>query len=82
MSTTPVTPEQSAVEQRLVDTVVASFDACADPRLQELMTALTKHLHAFIREVRLTEEEWAAAIAFLTRAGHLSDVVRQEFILL
>ena len=82
MSTTDVPPEQAAVEQRLVDTVVASFDTCPDPRLQELMVALTKHLHAFIREVRLTEEEWAAAIAFLTRAGHITDDVRQEFILL
>jgi hydroxyquinol 1,2-dioxygenase len=80
--TSEVTPEQAAVEQGLVDNVVASFDACPDPRLKELMVALTKHLHAFIREVRLTEEEWGAAIAFLTRAGHITDDVRQEFILL
>ena len=77
-----VTPEQEAVEQRLVDTVVASFDACASPRLRELMTALTRHLHAFAREVRLTEAEWAAAIGFLTDAGHITDDRRQEFILL
>ncbi|WP_405477207.1 dioxygenase [Streptomyces canus] len=77
-----VSPEQQAVEQQLVDNVVASFDACQDPRLQELMTALVKHLHSFIREVRLTEEEWGTAIEFLTRAGHITDEVRQEFILL
>jgi hydroxyquinol 1,2-dioxygenase len=77
-----VSPEQQAVEQQLVDNVVASFDACPDPRLQELMTSLVKHLHSFIREVRLTEEEWGTAIDFLTRAGHITDEVRQEFILL
>ena len=77
-----VSPEQEAVEQTLVDTVVASFDACGDPRLKEVMVSLTRHLHAFIRDVRLTEEEWAAAIAFLTEAGHITDDVRQEFILL
>lgn len=77
-----VSPEQQAVEQTLVDTVVASFDACEDPRLKEVMVSLTRHLHAFIRDVRLTEEEWAAAIEFLTRAGHITDDVRQEFILL
>lgn len=77
-----VSPEQQAVEQSLVDTVVASFDACEDPRLKEVMVSLTRHLHAFIRDVRLTEEEWAAAIEFLTRAGHITDDVRQEFILL
>ena len=74
--------EQRMVEQRLVDNVVDSFDGCPDPRLKELMIALTRHLHAFIREVRLTEEEWEAAIAFLTQAGHITDDVRQEFILL
>ncbi|GAA1830598.1 dioxygenase [Actinomadura chokoriensis] len=75
-------PEQQAVEQALVEQVVASFDACADPRLKELMVALVTHVHAFIRETRLTEEEWGAAIEFLTRAGHITDDVRQEFILL
>ena len=77
-----VPPEQRAVEQGLVDAVVASFDACPDERLTELMVSLVRHLHAFIREVRLTEREWAAAIEFLTRAGHITDEVRQEFILL
>lgn len=74
--------EQAAVEQQLVDNVIASFEACTDPRLKEVMVALVKHLHAFIREVRLSEEEWGRAIAFLTDAGHITDDVRQEFILL
>ncbi|MBC2638196.1 hydroxyquinol 1,2-dioxygenase [Rhodococcus wratislaviensis] len=77
-----VSPEQRAVEQNLVDTVVMSFQACEDPRVKELMVCLVKHLHSFIRETRLTEEEWGAAIDFLTRAGHITDDVRQEFILL
>ncbi|MCX4760158.1 hydroxyquinol 1,2-dioxygenase [Streptomyces sp. NBC_01275] len=77
-----VSSEQQAVEQQLVDNVLASFDACQDPRLQELMTSLVEHLHSFIREVRLTEEEWGTAIGFLTKAGHITDEVRQEFILL
>ncbi|GGO16765.1 dioxygenase family protein [Microbispora bryophytorum] len=73
---------QEAVEAKLVENVVASFADCPDPRLKELMVALVEHLHAFIREVRLTEQEWGAAIDFLTRAGHITDDVRQEFILL
>ena len=51
-------------------------------RLKELLESLTRHLHSFIREVRLTEQEWARAIEFLTAAGHLTDDKRQEFILL
>jgi hydroxyquinol 1,2-dioxygenase len=73
---------QEEREAQLVDRVVESFDAAPDPRLRELMQALTRHLHAFVREVRLTEEEWQAAIAFLTDTGHLTDDRRQEFILL
>jgi hydroxyquinol 1,2-dioxygenase len=41
-----------------------------------------QHLHAFAREVRLTEAEWMAGIEFLTRVGHITDDKRQEFILL
>lgn len=73
---------QQERESGLVDRVVASFDSTPDPRLKELMQALTRHLHAFLREVRLTEQEWQAAIAFLTAVGHITDDRRQEFILL
>lgn len=74
--------EQDAREEELVRQVVASFGNAADPRLKELLQALTRHLHAFLREVRLTEEEWQSAITFLTEAGHITDDKRQEFILL
>ncbi len=51
------------------------------PRLAELMTALVRHLHAFAREVRLTEQEWAAVMDWLAAAGRITDDKRQEFIL-
>lgn len=81
-ATPKISPEQAAVEESLVDTVVASFDKTEDQRLKQLMQSLTRHLHNFIREVRLTEDEWNAGIAFLTAAGHITDENRQEFILL
>jgi hydroxyquinol 1,2-dioxygenase len=46
------------------------------------MESLTRHLHAFARETRLTEAEWQQGIDFLTATGHLTDARRQEFILL
>jgi len=82
MTATTISSEQQAVEDRLVRNVVASFNDCDNPRLQQVMVSLVQHLHDFIREVRLTDDEWAAAIDFLTRAGHITDDVRQEFILL
>jgi hydroxyquinol 1,2-dioxygenase len=77
-----ISPEQAAVEQKLVDTVIASFDKTEDPRLKQVMQSLTRHLHNFVREVRLTEDEWNAGIEFLTASGHITDDKRQEFILL
>ena len=70
-----------AREEALTAEVVRSF-AAADPRLKEILSSLVTHLHSFIREVRLTPEEWAAGIDFLTQAGHISDDRRQELILL
>jgi hydroxyquinol 1,2-dioxygenase len=78
----PVSAEQVAREDALIKRVVESFDGAPDPRLKNLMQALTRHLHAFLREVRLTEQEWQQGIEFLTAAGHITDERRQEFILL
>jgi hydroxyquinol 1,2-dioxygenase len=77
-----VSQEQREREQALTDRVLASFSQAADRRQKFLAQALTRHLHAFLREVRLTEAEWASAIAFLTDAGAITDERRQEFILL
>ena len=74
--------EQQERESQLVDNVVASFDACQTRGCRSSWTPWSRHLHAFIREVRLTEEEWETAIDFLTEAGHITDDRRQEFILL
>jgi catechol 1,2-dioxygenase len=62
--------------------VVASFDGCNDARLAEIATALVRNLHAFALEVGLSGEEWLTGIRFLTETGHITDDVRQEFILL
>lgn len=69
-------------EDRSAEVVAASFADTPDPRLRQVLTSLVQHLHAFVKEVELTEEEWGVAIDFLTRTGHTSDEVRQEFILL
>jgi protocatechuate 3,4-dioxygenase beta subunit len=75
-------PDQTAIEEDLTARVLASFEKCQDPRLTQLTQSLVRHLHAFIREVRLTEDEWNAAIGFLTAVGHITDDKRQEFVLL
>lgn len=61
---------------------IDSFEGTPDPRLRELMQGLVKHLHAFAREAKLTQEEWFQGIDFLTRVGQTCTDTRQEFILL
>jgi hydroxyquinol 1,2-dioxygenase len=67
--------------EQITAAAVASFDGCPDPRVRELMQALTRHLHALVAEVRLTREEWERAIGELTETGWITDGHRQEFIL-
>jgi hydroxyquinol 1,2-dioxygenase len=68
-------------EERSAEVVAASFGH-AEPRLRLVLTSLVHHLHDFIKDVGLTNEEWEQAVAFLTATGHKCDEVRQEFILL
>jgi hydroxyquinol 1,2-dioxygenase len=69
-------------DERLTKEVLERFENSKSPRFQEIMHCLVQHLHAFVSEVELTEEEWFEGIDFLTRTGQISDENRQEFILL
>ncbi|ALV32045.1 intradiol ring-cleavage dioxygenase [Streptomyces sp. CdTB01] len=71
-----------ATSTTVTDEAVNSLAGTADPRLRELLTGLIRHLHAFARETRLTQEEWERAVAFLTATGQTCTDTRQEFILL
>ena len=61
--------------------VLARFSATPDPRLRRIMLSLIGHLHAFVKDVELTEAEWFQAIGILTEAGRMCSDKRQEFIL-
>jgi hydroxyquinol 1,2-dioxygenase len=69
-------------QNNITQAVISSFAGTTDARLKDIMTSLVQHLHAFAREVKLTEQEWFQGIEFLTRTGHITDDKRQEFILL
>lgn len=73
---------RNLTEANMTEAVLASTAEGTDPRLREIMESLVRHLHAFVREVELTPEEWFAGVQFLTRVGHTCDDKRQEFILL
>jgi hydroxyquinol 1,2-dioxygenase len=69
-------------EKSITRAVIDRLSGCRDPRFKEVMTSLVTHLHDFVRDVRLTEQEWMSAIQFLTAVGQTCTDKRQECILL
>jgi maleylacetate reductase len=76
------TERPAAPARTLTAEVIARMAATPDPRLRQVMTALVRHLHGLVTEVRLTQDEWKAAVGFLTATGQICTDRRQEFILL
>jgi protocatechuate 3,4-dioxygenase beta subunit len=66
----------------ITDTVVQAYAGAADPRTKEILSVLIRRLHDFVREVKLTPEEWEAAMGLLARAAATTNEERNEFILL
>jgi catechol 1,2-dioxygenase len=66
----------------VTDIVLKAMSRTADPRLREIMASLVKHLHAFVREARPTEEEFETGLDFLVRVGQASGAKKNEMILL
>jgi hydroxyquinol 1,2-dioxygenase len=62
--------------------VLEAMEKTPDPRLRELMTLMIKHLHAFIREAKLTEEEFQQACNFIVRLGQKSNASHNEVVLM
>ncbi|WP_299031005.1 intradiol ring-cleavage dioxygenase [uncultured Sulfitobacter sp.] len=69
-------------EENSADVVISKIGADTDPRLAEVMSAIIRHLHAAVKEIEPTQEEWLEAIKFLTATGQKCDDWRQEYILL
>jgi hypothetical protein len=66
----------------VTDVVLAAISRTPSPRLREVMAAFVRHLHAFAREVRLSEQEYEVAIDFLNRIGQATHEAHNEGILL
>ena len=68
---------RNLTEANLTEAVLGKLEGATDPRFKQIMTSLIKHLHAFVREVELTEEEWFTGIQFLTATGKKCDDKRK-----
>ena len=69
-------------EENSTEAVLARMNNCSDPRFRQIMTSVITHLHAAVKEIEPTMEEWFEAIRFLTWAGQICTDRRQEWILL
>ncbi|MCV9942537.1 MULTISPECIES: intradiol ring-cleavage dioxygenase [unclassified Rhizobium] len=69
-------------ESELTPAVLAVMNRTEDPRLRDILVAMVKHLHAFVREVRLSEVEFREATAILNEIGQLKTDSHNEFVLM
>ena len=62
--------------------VVDAYKNIDDPRLREIVAGLVKHLHAFARDVHLTEAEFQIGCGIIARMGQLSNATHNEVVLM
>jgi catechol 1,2-dioxygenase len=63
-------------------TISRQQDLTPNPRLRQIMLSLVTHLHAFVRDVRLTEEEFRDAAAVINELGQQSTDTHNETVLI
>ncbi|HMQ95006.1 MAG TPA: dioxygenase [Amaricoccus sp.] len=71
-----------ANERDVTPAVQKVMERTSDPRLREIMKSLITHLHAFVRDVRLTEAEFQQATRILNTMGQQSNDKHNEFVLM
>ena len=71
-----------STQEDVTPAVLAVMERTSEPRLREILVALVKHLHGFVREVRLTEAEFREATAILNEIGQLTTDTHNEMVLM
>jgi len=69
-------------EQDVTAAALAVMERTSDPRMRQIMVSLVKHLHGFVREVRLTEKEFRDATAVIAELGKLTTDTHNEVVLM
>ena len=69
-------------QQDVTTAVLAELQRAPDARFKEIMSAFVRHLHDFVREVKLTEEEFHAALAYVVALGKHSNETHNEAVLM
>jgi hydroxyquinol 1,2-dioxygenase len=69
-------------QRHVTEAVLAEVQRAEDPRFREIVAAAVRHLHDFAREVKLTEEEFQRACAFIAELGQRTNEAHNEVVLL
>jgi len=69
-------------EDDVTPEVLRVMEGTPNPRLREIMVSLVKHLHGFVRDVRLTEAEFREATSIINQIGKLSSDTHNEAVLM
>ncbi|CAN0415321.1 unnamed protein product, partial [Phaeothamnion confervicola] len=68
-------------QQDVTEAVVAEMHLTPDARTREILELLVRHLHAFVREARLTEREFQQAVALVAALGQRTTASHNEVML-
>jgi len=69
-------------EKDVTTAVLSELARAQNPRFREVMSAFARHLHEFAREVKLTEEEFQAAVAYIVQLGKKTNETHNEVVLM
>ena len=69
-------------QEQVTEAVLSELERAKSPRLREIMSAAVRHLHAFARDVKLTEEEFHQACAYIAALGKQTTETHNEVVLM
>jgi len=69
-------------QEDVTPAVLEVMQQTEDPRLREIMISLVNHLHGFVRDTRLTEEEFRTCANILVQLGQQTTDTHNEVILM
>jgi catechol 1,2-dioxygenase len=69
-------------QESVTDAVLEAFSRTQDPRLREILQSLVRHLHGFVRDVRLTEREFQEAARIIAEMGQRTTDSHNEVVLM
>jgi catechol 1,2-dioxygenase len=69
-------------QENVTEAVLEAYAKIPDARTRDIVLSLVKHLHAFLRDVHLTEAEFHKAVDIIAELGHRATATHNEVVLM